>query len=82
MAKYFLFVLRAESDCEFETIFQKVFTSIGSSFLQFYALVGQYSSDFSTCCVESYDTQDSPYLKKTRVSCGDVRIYIYLQKLS
>lgn len=82
MEKYFVFVLRAESDSDFEPIYQKVISSVGSAFLQFYALVGQYSSDFSKCSVESFDTGNSPYLKKTRVLCGDVRIYVYLQKLS
>lgn len=82
MENYFLFALRTENGIDFETIYQKAFSSHILLLDNFYTLVGQCSSSFSKCSVESFDTQDTPYLKKTRVSCGDVRIYIYLQKLS
>lgn len=82
MENYFLFALRSDSHSDFETIYEKVFSSSILLLDNFYNLVGQCSSSFSTCVVESFDTEDSPYLKKVRVSSCDVKIYIYLQKLS
>lgn len=82
MEKYFLFALRYESGSDFETIYEKVVSSYCLSLDMFYSLVGKCSSSFSKCSVECFDTQDSPYIRKMRVSSGDVKIYIYLQKLS
>ena len=82
MEKYFLFALRSDSHSDFETIYEKVFSSYCLSLDSFLTLVGQCVSSISKCVVTSYQTDDSPYLKKVRVSSGDVLIYIYLQKLS
>lgn len=82
MANYILFAFRSEPGSEVETIYEKVVSSYMLSFDMFYSLVGKCSSFFSKCFVESFDTCNSPYLRKIRISCGDVSIYIYLQKLS
>ena len=82
MANYFLFALRSDSHSDPETIYEKNVSSYTLSFDMFYSLVGKCTSSFSKCSVECFDTLDSPYLRKMRILCGDVRIYIYLQKLS
>ena len=73
MEKYFLFALRSDSHSDFETIYEKVVSSSIISIDMFYSLVGKCSSSFSTCVVESFDTLDSPYLRKMRVLSGDVK---------
>ncbi len=82
MEKYFVFSLRLEPGIECRTLTDKVYSSICPALNMFYNLVGQYSSALSNCIVESCDTEDSPYLRKVRVSFGCVKIYVYLQKLS
>lgn len=82
MAKYFLFALRFDSHSDIETIYEKVVSSYCLSFDMFYSFVGQCVSTISKCVVTSYDTVDSPYIRKIRISSGDVLIYVYLQKLS
>ncbi len=82
MEKYFLFALRCDLHSDFETIYEKVFSSACLSLDSFFTLLGQCSSAFSSCSVVCFDSADSPYLKKVCVSSGDVKIYVYLQKLS
>ena len=82
MANYFLFALRFESNFDSEVTYQKVVSSYLLSIDMFNSLVGQIVSSISKCVVTSCQTADSPYIKKIRVSSGDVLIYVYLQKLS
>ena len=82
MAKYFLFALRSEPCSDIETIYEKVVSSYSLSLDMFFSLVGKCSSAFPSCSVVSFDTEDSPYIKNIRVSFGDIKIYVYLQKLS
>ena len=82
MEKFFLIALRSDSASDFVTIYEKVVSSLSLSLDMFFSLVGQCSSNFSICSVVSFDTADSPYIKKIRVSSGDIKIYVYLQKLS
>lgn len=82
MEKYFLFAIRFDSDFDSETIYQKVVSSYSLSLDMFFSLVGQCVSTISKCVVSSCKTEDSPYIKKIRISSGDVLIYVYLQKLS
>ena len=82
MANYNLFALRYESNFDFEITYQKVVSSYLLSLDMFNSLVGQIVSSVSKCVVTSCQTDDSPYIKKIRVSNGDILIYVYLQKLS
>lgn len=81
MEKYFLCSFIFDSDNDFEAIYERVFSSVGPAFSKFYTLVGQYSSDFSHCIVESLDFDNSSFLKKVRVHSGDTSIFVYLQKV-
>lgn len=82
MEKYFLFALRSDSHSDFVTIYERVFSSYILSVDTFNSLVGRVVSSISKCVVSNFDNADSPYLRKIRVSSGDVLIYVYLQKLS
>lgn len=82
MANYFLFALRLDSNFDFETIYERNFSSYILSLDMFHSLVGRCVDLFSKCVVTSFDNADSPYLRKIRISCDDVKIYVYLQKLS
>ena len=82
MEKYFLFALRSERGTYFETIYEKEVSSLSLSFDMFFSLVGKCSTSLPSCSVLSFDTADTPYLRKVRVSSCDVKIYVYLQKLS
>ncbi len=82
MEKYFLFALRSDFHSDFETIYEKVVSSYSLSLDMFFSLVGKLSSCFSSCSVDCLDSVDSPYMRKIRVSSGETKIYVYLQKLS
>ena len=82
MEKFFVFAVRVNSDFDSVTISEKVFSSIDSAFNKFYYLVGQFTSFLPCCSVSCYDYEDSPYIKKVRITAGNSSVYVYLQKLS
>lgn len=82
MANYLLFALRFESNYDSEVTYQKVVSSYLLSLDMFNSLVGTIVSSTSKCVVSSCQTEDTPYIRKIRISSGDVLIYVYLQKLS
>lgn len=84
MTNYFLFALRSDSNLDYKTIYEKNFSSYTLSLDMFHSLVGRCIDlvTFPNSAVTSYDDADSPYIRKIRISSGDVLIYVYLQKLS